>query len=267
MSTSVPTPSGGFRGAKDAEQPSSDTFARSLLSHPHIWSNPTTVLACPRSRPPPPSMPTSRPNHIPLVLGVVQQLAPASVLDVGVGFGKWGHLFREYFDIGLGRYDRSNWEMRLEGIEGHEPYLTPMHEYLYDALHVGDMREIVPTLGTFEVIFLGDVIEHVTKDDGVRLLEACLERATKAVVVTTPASYLEQDAVLGNELERHRAHWSRRDFESLGPTVSRVDENDTLVAVMLRNGTPAPALRAKRRSLWTRMRNRLRSRPLPISAV
>ncbi len=44
-------------------------------------------------------MPSSRPNTIPTVIHLVRQLKPKSILDVGVGFGKWGHLFREYTDI------------------------------------------------------------------------------------------------------------------------------------------------------------------------
>ena len=44
-------------------------------------------------------MPSSRPNTIPTVINLLRQLKPQSILDVGVGFGKWGHLFREYTDI------------------------------------------------------------------------------------------------------------------------------------------------------------------------
>ncbi len=39
-------------------------------------------------------MPSSRPNIIPIVIHLIRQLKPRSILDVGVGFGKWGHLFR-----------------------------------------------------------------------------------------------------------------------------------------------------------------------------
>ena len=44
-------------------------------------------------------MPSSRPNTIPTVIHLVKQFQPKSILDVGIGFGKWGHLFREYTDI------------------------------------------------------------------------------------------------------------------------------------------------------------------------
>lgn len=216
-------------------------------------------------------MPSSRCNHIPIVLGIVRQLAPRSILDVGVGFGKWGHLFREYTDIAAAeidpaRYVRAHWQVRLDGIEGHAPYLTPMHEYLYDTLYVGDMRTKIHEVGEYDLIFLGDVIEHVEKTDGLALLRACFVHARKAVLVTTPARYAPQDAVCANELEVHRSLWTPAEFRSLGRCVCKRDENDTLIAVVLKDGVPAPACappqrraRAGRPGLWQRIRRRLPS--------
>ena len=59
-------------------------------------------------------MPSSRPNTIPTVIHIVKQLRPSSILDVGVGFGKWGHLFREYTDIVAAR--RPEWLVLRRGV-------------------------------------------------------------------------------------------------------------------------------------------------------
>src|SRR6266545_5686189 len=96
-------------------------------------------------------MPSSRPNTIPTVIHLIRQLKPKSILDVGVGFGKWGHLFREYTDINEaendpGRYQRKKWRVRIDGIEGYAPYLTPMHRYLYNNIHVGDATKLLNKL-------------------------------------------------------------------------------------------------------------------------
>ena len=40
-------------------------------------------------------MPSSRASTIPYVVYAIKQIKPESLLDVGVGFGKWGYLFRE----------------------------------------------------------------------------------------------------------------------------------------------------------------------------
>src|SRR5437667_436455 len=97
-------------------------------------------------------MPSSRPNPIPTVIHLLRQLKPQSILDVGVGFGKWGHLFREYTDIleaerDPARYERKNWRVKIDGIEGHASYLTEMHRYLYDEIHIGEAGGSAPVAG------------------------------------------------------------------------------------------------------------------------
>ncbi len=181
-------------------------------------------------------MPTSRYKHTPAILNAVLCAAPESILDVGTGFGKWGHLFREYTDIARAeeepeRYHRPHWKVRIDGIEGHAPYITPAHEYLYDNIYIGDMTDKIREVGVYDVIFLGDVIEHAAKEEGRRVLRLCLERARKMVVVTTPPRFKEQPAVCNNPLEEHRSHWRARDFHALAPAVTRKVVNK-LVAIL-----------------------------------
>jgi hypothetical protein len=173
----------------------------------------------------------------------VRQLKPRSILDVGVGFGKWGHLFREYTDIleaehEPARYRRENWRVRIEGIEGYAAYLTPMHHYLYDRIHVGDAALLMKSLANYDLIFLGDIIEHFEKAAGMALLQDAFARANKAVIVSTPKYETAQEDLCGNELERHRSLWSAADFEQFpGAIVKTVDEA-TLIAVLKKPGTP-----------------------------
>ena len=187
-------------------------------------------------------MPSSRPNTIPTVIHIVKQLRPASILDVGVGFGKWGHLFREYTDIVAAehdprRYKRKHWQTRIDGVEGHAAYLTPMHRFLYNEIFIGDAREIVRSIPRYDLIFLGDIIEHFDKADGVSLLHRCVAKAKKAVVLSTPRHETLQEDLCGNELERHRSLWSAKDFKEFpGATVKTVD-GDTLLVVIPKPGT------------------------------
>ena len=190
-------------------------------------------------------MPSSRPNTIPTVIHLVRQFKPKSILDVGVGFGKWGHLFREYTDINEAendpaRYQRKNWRVRIDGIEGHAAYLTPMHRYLYDHLHVGNASTLLNKLPRYDLIFLGDVIEHLEKEAGLRLLRNAFKKANKAVVVTTPKFETGQADLCGNELERHRSLWSAADFSPFDRATVKVIDRATLLAVLLKPGVSAP---------------------------
>jgi hypothetical protein len=187
-------------------------------------------------------MPSSRPNTIPTVVHIVKQLQPASILDVGVGFGKWGHLFREYTDIVAAehnpkRYKRKHWRVRIDGIEGHPAYLTPLHRFLYNEIFIGDARRIVRQIPHYDLIFLGDIIEHFTKRDGLWLLQRCIAKATKAVVISTPRHETLQPDLCGNELERHRSIWSESDFKALPDATVKTIDGDTLLVVITRRGT------------------------------
>lgn len=198
-------------------------------------------------------MPSSRPNHIPTVIGIMLKLSPQSILDIGVGFGKWGFLLREYTDIRLSekdpaRYQRENWKVRIDGIEGYQPYVTPVHRYIYSEVMIGDAREVIERVGRYDMILIADVIEHLPKTDGVRLLQRCREHCDGAVIVTTPGSFVAQGAACGNELERHRSEWRREDFENFPGAKARIVENDILVAVIPAPGITAPDIAAPLRS-------------------
>jgi len=192
-------------------------------------------------------MPSSRPNLIPTVIHIIRQLRPKSILDVGVGFGKWGHLFREYTDIlesehEPARYHRANWQVRIDGIEGFPDYITEMHRFLYNDIHIGNAAQLIKTLPGYDIIFLGDVIEHFTPEDGKQFLTDALAHANQAVAISTPKYETEQDDLCGNELERHRSLWGEDDFKRFpGAEVKTIDEG-TLLAVLTKPAVTPPKL-------------------------
>jgi hypothetical protein len=190
-------------------------------------------------------MPSSRPVTIPTVIHLVRQLKPRSILDVGVGFGKWGHLFREYTDINEAerdpqRYHRDHWKIRIDGIEGNPAYLTEMHRFLYNEIYVGDARELIGTLPRYDVIFMGDVIEHLDKASGRRFLGDALQKTGKAVILTTPKYETGQGDLCANELERHRSLWTAREFRKFERATVKTLDRSMLLAVLLKPGVPEP---------------------------
>lgn len=181
-------------------------------------------------------MPSSRASTIPYVIHAMKQLRPSSILDVGVGFGKWGYLFREFTDIVQSehdstRYIKPGWKIRIEGIEGFKEYLHPGHEFIYDRVHIGMVQEVLPRLGTYDVIFFGDIIEHLTLEEGQAVLRQALSRARKAVIVTTPRYDTGQDSLCGNMLEIHRSLWNNEDFAAVGKCKVVLADRDTLVSL------------------------------------
>lgn len=166
-------------------------------------------------------MPTSSHEQISVVLSLCRELAPKSVLDVGIGFGKYGVLLREYLDIFLERYERASWQIDIGGIEFFAPYENPIWHYVYDWVRIGDALEILPSLGGFDLILLVDVLEHLGRDEGRVLVDESIHHA-KYVIVCTPAMFFAQSALCGNEAEVHRSRWIPGDFSRYSSLTVRV---------------------------------------------
>ena len=77
-------------------------------------------------------MPSSNPDQINEIMSLVLGLRPESVLDIGIGFGKYGFLCREYLEICYGSKKYNDWQKRIDGIEAFEEYITPLQRQIYN---------------------------------------------------------------------------------------------------------------------------------------
>src|SRR4051794_36750719 len=92
--------------------------------------------------------------------------APQTILDVGIGRGKYGLLCREY----LTYWDRPGRRPieRIDGIEPHVAGVNELQKNIYDEIYPGDARTIVPSLAddAYDLALCIDMIEHLDKNDG-----------------------------------------------------------------------------------------------------
>ena len=196
-------------------------------------------------------MPTSDYTHIPEVLQVVTQCQPKSVLDVGVGYGKWGVLLREVLEIYEKRYSPTEWTTRIDGIEAHEPYRNVLWGATYNQVCIGDAFQLLDTAGHYDLVLCGDVIEHFEKPQGLLLLQKMLAKGT-VVVVTSPRIFIPQGAEYENSFEIHRSLWSEADFAmphlymDIGLTFMAVLSNDRAAIDGLNIRNPLERLGARR---------------------
>lgn len=124
-------------------------------------------------------------------------MLPSTVLDVGPGQGVYAQTFRP-------RY-RGYWT----ALEIHEPYVERFGlRHLYDEVIIGDARDLPPR--RFDLIILGDVVEHVVKDEGVAMLRSAMQRAG-AVLLSIPLGEYVQGEIDGNGHETHLATWQHED--------------------------------------------------------
>jgi hypothetical protein len=169
-------------------------------------------------------------SNVPFIATELQRLNARSILEVGIGFGKWGVIAREYLEAWQGRFRREEWQVRIEGIEIFNDYRNPIWDAAYDKIHIGDANRLVPALGRFDVGLICDVIEHIDKPTGRELLDQLLVHC-RTVIVTTPISFWPQGEEHSNSHQKHLCLWRPADFHGycgriveLGSTFAAVIE-------------------------------------------
>jgi glycosyltransferase involved in cell wall biosynthesis len=158
-------------------------------------------------------MPISYHQAISEILKIVEVESPNSILDIGIGFGKYGFLCRELLELPFGRYHKHEWKVVIDGIEAFKEYHNPIYDYAYDNIYYGDVLDIIDRLGSYDVVLLIDVLEHFTKDEGIDLIKKILFHTNKCLIVSTPIYPSDQKEYLGNRFEEHKSRWSLVDFK------------------------------------------------------
>lgn len=99
-----------------------------------------------------------------------------------------------------------------------------------DYLNIGDTCADVITIEKyflpkqFDIVIAIDLIEHLKKEDGIKLLKDMATIARRKVIVTTPIKWTENKEAVNdpkfwsyaNEYDYHRSLWSEQDFYNEG---------------------------------------------------
>lgn len=148
-------------------------------------------------------MPSSDYNMIPKVLDVVTSIRPKSILDIGVGNGRYGFLFRECLDWNYARFRRDLWETEIDGIEVNGTYVNAIHHWAYDAIIRSDWLEWESDK-RYELAFMGDVLEHFQEGKWQQaLLKARKQSCMTLVVSPNWKGSVAQGVWHGQESEVH----------------------------------------------------------------
>lgn len=160
-------------------------------------------------------MPTSPYAHLYTIVEYLSATRPSSLLDVGLGNGKLGFLARDLLDVMLGeRYRKADWQVKIDGIEIFPDYIQEHQKAIYDKIHVGDAFDIIDTLGTYDMIMLGDVLEHFEKQKAWQFFNKCVAHVKEYLIICIPLSKnWIQPAIYGNPHEKHRSFWQAEDFK------------------------------------------------------
>lgn len=69
---------------------------------------------------------------------------------------------------------------------------------------------------SFDCTLASDLIEHLTKNDGLKLIELMEKKARKRVIIFTPNGFLEQGEYDNNPWQVHLSGWTVKEMEEKG---------------------------------------------------
>ena len=157
-------------------------------------------------------MPSSTNRHLTNATEAIRTSGAESVLDVGVGAGKWGLLCREYLDIFQGRIRPPQWETNIVGVEEYLPYRDSYQwlDKIYDDIYWNKIQEVSKIIGDahFDLVIASDVIEHLDKTEARNVLGRLSWIASKRLILSVPIGEdWVNNVVPKSELEKHRSTW------------------------------------------------------------
>ncbi len=125
-----------------------------------------------------------------------------TVLDLGCGHHSPLQVCKIPFSVGVDMFEPSLLESRRRRI--HSEYIR------------ADVRNLGFKPRSFDAVIAVEVLEHLIKDEGLRLMQEMETWASKKVILTTPNGYLPQDPYDNNPLQEHRSGWEVEDLHRLG---------------------------------------------------
>lgn len=169
-------------------------------------------------------MPSGSPRIIPIICETILELKPESVLDIGIGFGKFGLLAREYIELWRGGQhvhhieNYGNWKSIVDGIEIYEPYILDHHKAIYDQIFIGDALDILTRINevlSYDLIICSDVLEHLDHDRGIELLKIA-RIMSKHALFLIPVEPCKQGSEWENIHETHKSVYLQEELDAFG---------------------------------------------------
>lgn len=134
-----------------------------------------------------------------------------TIVDLGCGYGTWGFYIKTRKKCKL-----------LVGLDVWKPYLIRLKTMkIYDALILCKLPYLPFREKIFDVVVACEVLEHLIKRDGLKLLVELEMISKKFIVISIPLNYV-QEGFDGNAFEEHISEWDRNQLEALGYEVEEL---------------------------------------------
>ncbi len=160
-------------------------------------------------------MGTSNWQNIPFCINAIRRIQPQKILDVGIGFGRWGILCREFLELWYGRTRTDEWKLQIDGVEIFKDNIEGCHGFFYSNIYNQDIFDfLIKNHKHYDLIILGDVLEHFERSKADELLDLCLESADYIILNIPLGQNWQQEELYNNPYERHLSFWTKRNIKS-----------------------------------------------------
>ena len=127
----------------------------------------------------------------------------------------------DVLDVGCGKSTNLRWldVKHSTGIDGYAPDLEEARrQKTHDELILGNVRELNNYFkpGQFDAVIAMDLIEHLTKEDGLRLIETMEKISRRKVIFFTPSGFLPQRHLNNDDLQEHLSGWEAEEMKQAG---------------------------------------------------
>jgi len=147
-------------------------------------------------------------NHLPL------NLENQTVLDLGCGLGDWGYLLRT----------RKTGAFHVDGLDINRKYLDKIPPCVYNTTWIQDLQKN-QALPSYDYVLCIQLLEHLTKENGYKLLDEIDNTCQVKAIVSTPHGYMRDP--------NHLSGWTEQDLEEYGYTCTRLSYNQLPLTLML----------------------------------
>ena len=153
------------------------------------------------------------------------------VLDLGAGMGTYHILLTNEYTTALKDsywIAVEVWEPYIEEFKLHDMY----HEVFIEDIRTFDYNKIAPV----DLTFMGDVLEHMTKEEAQEVVAKVLE-VSRYAVISIPVINWKQDALYGNPYERHiKEDWTHKEVMESFPHIIEGEDYGGVGVYLLEGG-------------------------------
>jgi len=103
------------------------------------------------------------------------------------------------------------------GVDVFRPYIEESKKKkIHNKYILKDITRINFKPKSFDAVIMIDVLEHLEKEQGRKLLKKAEKWAKKKVIVSTPNGFISQKAIDKNSFQAHLAGWTPEEMRELG---------------------------------------------------